>query len=103
MKKVNSNLVLAVVMAVLSGGGLTFGFAGGDGSEGNPWQISTKTDLEAVNNDLSAHYILVNDIDLTGTSPYAKAVIEININKVVKKCIFNFSSFIIIFLFFNFQ
>ncbi len=51
-----------------------FGFVGGDGSESNPWQIATKADLEAVNNDLNAHYILNNDINLTGTT-YTKAVI----------------------------
>ncbi len=38
----------------------------GNGTAGNPYQISTVEDLYAVNRDLAAHYILLNDIDLTG-------------------------------------
>jgi len=41
-------------------------FAAGDGSEINPYQISTPEQLDAVRNNLSASYILVNDIDLSG-------------------------------------
>ena len=41
-------------------------FSGGDGSARNPYQIATKADLLAVNNDLKAHYELINDIDLAG-------------------------------------
>lgn len=41
-------------------------FAGGDGAEQNPYQIATANQLNAVRNELSAHYILVNDIDLDG-------------------------------------
>ncbi|AQQ70195.1 hypothetical protein SMSP2_00538 [Limihaloglobus sulfuriphilus] len=44
-----------------------FAFAGGDGTTDNPYQISTQADLEAVNDDLEASYLLVNDIDLSGT------------------------------------
>ncbi|ARN56227.1 GLUG motif-containing protein [Sedimentisphaera salicampi] len=51
-----------------------FGFAGGDGTESSPYQISTPDHLEAVNSDLSANYILINDIDLTGRT-YQRAVI----------------------------
>ncbi|WP_094760257.1 GLUG motif-containing protein, partial [Sedimentisphaera salicampi] len=46
----------------------------GDGTAENPYQISTRADLEAVNDDLSAHYVLINDIDLSGTT-YDRAVI----------------------------
>ncbi len=42
------------------------GFAGGDGSRENPYQISTAQQLDAIRNDLSASYILINDIDLSG-------------------------------------
>lgn len=38
--------------------------AGGDGSEQNPYQIATADQLDAVRNELSAHYILVSDIYL---------------------------------------
>ena len=52
-----------------------FGFVlAGDGTEDNPYQISTDYHLDAVNNDLAAFYILMNDIDISGTT-YASAVI----------------------------
>lgn len=41
-------------------------FAGGDGTKENPYQVSTPEQLDAVRNDLSAYYVLVNDIDLSG-------------------------------------
>lgn len=44
-------------------------FAGGDGSLGNPYQISTATQLDSVRNHLSDHFILTADIDLD-VSPY---------------------------------
>lgn len=40
-------------------------FEGGDGTENNPYQISTPEQLNAVRNDLSACYIQINDIDLS--------------------------------------
>ncbi|GEM_PF-2795930 len=42
-------------------------FAGGDGSAGNPYQISTCLELQEMKNDPSANYILVNDIDCSDT------------------------------------
>lgn len=39
-------------------------FTGGDGSPENPYQVSSRADLEAVNAAPLAHYILVNDISL---------------------------------------
>lgn len=39
-------------------------FAGGDGTEGNPYKISTPQQLDSVRYNLSASYILINDIDL---------------------------------------
>lgn len=41
-------------------------FQFGDGSEENPYQVSTAEQLDAVRNDLSAHYIQTADIDLKG-------------------------------------
>lgn len=41
-------------------------FAGGDGTIENPYQISTPEQLNAVRNDLDAHYIQINDIDMSG-------------------------------------
>ena len=51
-----------------------FAFAGGDGSVGNPYQIQTPADLTAVNNNLTAHYILVSDINMVANSSL-KAII----------------------------
>lgn len=42
------------------------GFAGGDGTIENPYQVSTPAQLNAVRNDLDAHYIQINDIDMSG-------------------------------------
>lgn len=47
----------------------TTSFAGGAGVEGNPYQITTAAQLDNMRNNLSAHYILNNDIDLD-VAPY---------------------------------
>lgn len=39
-------------------------FAGGDGTEENPYQVATPEQLDAVRNNLSAHYIQIADIDM---------------------------------------
>ena len=41
-------------------------FAGGDGTAQNPYQVATAEQLNAVRDELSAHYVLVSDIDLSG-------------------------------------
>ncbi|WP_316556810.1 GLUG motif-containing protein [Methanimicrococcus hongohii] len=41
------------------------GFAGGDGSAENPYQIADIDQLNAMRNDLSANYILISDIDMS--------------------------------------
>lgn len=40
-------------------------FPGGNGTAENPYQVSNAKQLDAVRNDLSAHYIQVSDIDLS--------------------------------------
>lgn len=40
--------------------------AGGSGTTADPYQIETAVELQSIQNDLSAAYILMNDIDLTG-------------------------------------
>ena len=40
-------------------------FEGGDGKKDNPYQIKTPTQLNAIQDDLTACYILMNDIDLS--------------------------------------
>jgi len=42
-------------------------FAGGDGSASDPYQISNVTQLQDISSNLSAHYMLVNDIDASST------------------------------------
>ena len=41
-------------------------FAGGTGTEEDPWQIATAQQLDLVHSDLTAHYVLTRDIDLSG-------------------------------------
>lgn len=41
-------------------------FAGGNGTADDPFQIATAEQLDLVRNDLTAHYILIDDIDLSG-------------------------------------
>lgn len=40
-------------------------FAGGTGTADDPWQISTAEQLYRIHDDLTAHYILIADIDLS--------------------------------------
>jgi hypothetical protein len=47
----------------------THPFAGGTGTEQDPFQISTPTQLDSVRNYLDAHFVLINDIDLD-VAPY---------------------------------
>jgi len=42
-------------------------FAGGDGSVDDPYKISNIYELQAINDDLDAHYVLINDIDASET------------------------------------
>ena len=44
-------------------------FAGGDGTSGNPYQISTPAQLDGIRDNLDKHFIIINDIDLN-VSPY---------------------------------
>ncbi len=74
-------MVLALISAgflgllAISSGGLvepaeaenTRAFAGGDGSIGDPYQIANVTQLQNISSDISAHYILTNDIDASAT------------------------------------
>ena len=41
-------------------------FAGGAGTAEDPWQIATAEQLDRVREDLTAHYVLAADIDLSG-------------------------------------
>ena len=41
-------------------------FAGGSGTAEDPWQIATAEQLDRVRDNLKAHYVLTDDIDLSG-------------------------------------
>ena len=41
-------------------------FAGGSGSSEDPWKIATAEQLDRIRDDLTAHYTLIDDIDLSG-------------------------------------
>ncbi|MBP1908511.1 GLUG motif-containing protein [Methanolobus bombayensis] len=45
-------------------------FSGGDGSETNPYQISNVYELQDMNQNLTANYVLINDIDASATSEW---------------------------------
>ncbi|MCX6734208.1 MAG: hypothetical protein NTX63_05385, partial [Candidatus Peregrinibacteria bacterium] len=55
-----SSLVIAVQPSMA--------FSGGDGSVGNPYQITTCVELQSMNTGLTSNYILTGDIDCTATS-----------------------------------
>jgi hypothetical protein len=46
---------------------IAISFAGGNGSASNPFQISNITQLQNMSANVSAHYILINDIDASAT------------------------------------
>jgi hypothetical protein len=63
-----------VVLLVVLNFAVVLAFNGGNGTVTNPYQIANSNDLLAINNDLDACYILVNDIDLSGNN-YNNALI----------------------------
>lgn len=63
MRRIKKMLfVLAFVLSTISAYSQ---FSGGDGTEGNPYQVSTATELDSVRAYADANFILMNDIDLT--------------------------------------
>ena len=68
-------IVLLVLSMILSAGanvpnteGAGGSFGGGDGSPGNPYVIEDVWDLQIMSSNLSAHYVLKDDIDASATS-----------------------------------
>ncbi len=76
MKKVNILVVVILLIIACLNAFLFYlpqeasAFADGDGSAGNPYQISNVTELQNMSADLSANYILINDIDASNTSTW---------------------------------
>ncbi|MDL2124702.1 MAG: peptidase A26, partial [Deltaproteobacteria bacterium] len=49
--------------------GAAYGFSGsGSGTANDPFIITTCIQLQEMKNDLSAYYVIANDIDCSGTS-----------------------------------
>jgi hypothetical protein len=64
MKKILMCIILTIILA-----GYVFGFSGsGSGTELDPYQTTTCTQLQEMRDDLSASYILMNNIDCSATS-----------------------------------
>lgn len=60
------NAPVSVGTVRLTAAGGSGDFAGGDGTEENPYQIATAAQLSAIRKDLTAHYVLTSDITLSG-------------------------------------
>lgn len=58
-------IITALILACLAAPAAAFSGAG-SGTESNPYIVTTPAELQSINDDLSAHYILGNDIDMTG-------------------------------------
>ncbi len=58
---------LFIVLILLIGQKSEAQFAGGDGTEESPWQISTIKQLDSVRNHLDGHFILLNSLDFEGS------------------------------------
>lgn len=54
------------LMLMLMSPMFSWAFSGGDGTVGNPYQIATPEDFEAVTNNPAACYVLLNNIDFSG-------------------------------------
>jgi hypothetical protein len=59
-----------------------YGFRDGDGTINNPYQVSTAADIISINNQLNKHYVLVNDIDMSGVV-YSNALVAPDISSDV--------------------
>lgn len=63
------SVFIAMVLALFSLVPITSAFSGtGAGTSGNPYRISNCTQLQEVNNDKTAYYILTGDIDCSATT-----------------------------------
>ena len=69
--KINLGLVIAAVFTVLTVCGSAFAFSGaGSGTEADPYLITDVYELQEMSDDLTAYYVLGNDIDASVTSSW---------------------------------
>ena len=67
-KNANSKMVIVSVLGVLALCGSAWGFSGsGSGTVPDPYVITDVYQLQEIQNDLAAYYVLGNDIDASGT------------------------------------
>lgn len=59
-------LALLSALVLIPGAFAELAFAGGAGTAEDPWQVATAEQFDLIRADLDAHYILVEDIDLSG-------------------------------------
>jgi hypothetical protein len=69
MNKKFSLMILGLTVIFMLGAVSAFSGSGA-GSSGNPYQITNCDQLQEMNNNLAANYILVNDIDCSATSTW---------------------------------
>lgn len=63
LKMKNNVLLFAIVLFFgFLGTNINAQFAGGDGSQSNPWQITTIAELDSVRNHLDGNFVLMNDL-----------------------------------------
>lgn len=62
--------VLTVLLVCTALIGSASAFAGGDGSSGNPYQITNATELQSMKDYTGHYFILNNDIDCSGVSSW---------------------------------
>lgn len=60
------SIFICICLMLLSFAPSAFAIDKGDGTEENPYQVSTLDDLKAVADNLSAYYIQMADIDASG-------------------------------------
>ncbi|MCF8223690.1 MAG: T9SS type A sorting domain-containing protein [Bacteroidales bacterium] len=70
MKKLTNTLIFTLLFTGLSVYNASAFSGEGSGTEADPYQITTVEQLQEMNDDLTAHYILVNDIDASATSTW---------------------------------
>lgn len=62
-----SAILIFSATLLLANTGHAVAFSGGDGSAGNPYQISTCIELQNISSDLTASYVLASNIDCSDT------------------------------------
>jgi len=67
-------IVMAILLAILSAPTAAFAFSGaGSGTSGDPYVITNVNQLQEMQDDLTAHYVLDNDIDASITATWNDA------------------------------